>query len=382
MNLTTLNERQQEAVRTINGPVLVLAGAGSGKTRVLTQRVAYLVGEMGIHPMSLLAITFTNKAASEMRERIQKALGMDVSDMWISTFHSMCVRILRMSGRRIGFSSNFLIYDTDDTLRLIKQILEDADLKGDKNYPPKLIRSIISKYKNTSEADIAGYAEDHFPMQAYRMSEIYEKYEGEMQKQSAMDFDDLLLNALKLFRQDSESLFYYQDRFRYVMVDEYQDTNMVQYKLIKLLCEKYRNLFVVGDDDQSIYAFRGANIQNILNFEKDYPDANVIRLEQNYRSDIGILKAANCVIENNKGRTKKNALVRYTGRRKTEGVYGGQRTRGSRIHCKGDWRACPPGNALRRHGRSVPDAYPCPRIGRENAPVRHSVSCVRRYKLL
>ncbi len=313
MNLTALNDRQLTAVRATNGPVLVLAGAGSGKTKVLTERVAYLVGEMGLHPMSILAITFTNKAASEMRERIQKTLGMDVSDMWISTFHSMCVRILRMSGRRIGFSSSFAIYDTDDTLRLIKQILEEFGLKGDKNYPPKLIRNIISKYKNTGEKDIASYTEEHFPMQSYRIAEIYGKYEEEMQKQNAMDFDDLLLNTLRLFVQDSDSLSYYQDRFRYVMVDEYQDTNMVQYKLTKLLCEKYRNIFVVGDDDQSIYAFRGANIQNILNFEKDYPDAKVIRLEQNYRSDIKILKAANCVIANNVGRARKTLWSKIEG---------------------------------------------------------------------
>lgn len=305
MNLTALNERQREAVRAVNGPVLVLAGAGSGKTRVLTERVAYLVGELGIHPKSILAITFTNKAAAEMRERIQKALGMDVSDMWISTFHSMCVRILRISGKRIGYSSNFVIYDTDDTLRLIKQITGEMGLKDDKNYPPKLVRSLISKYKNTSEKDIADYADEHFPMQAYRIKEIYERFTGEMEKQNAMDFDDLLLSTLKLFTEDGEALATYQDRFRYVMVDEYQDTNMVQYKLTKLLCEKHRNLFVVGDDDQSIYAFRGANIKNILNFEKDYPDAKVIRLEQNYRSDISILKAANCVIQNNTGRTKK-----------------------------------------------------------------------------
>jgi DNA helicase-2/ATP-dependent DNA helicase PcrA len=313
MNLTALNERQQEAVRAVNGPVLVLAGAGSGKTKVLTERVAYLIGELAVHPMTILAITFTNKASYEMRVRIQKALGMDVSDMWISTFHSMCVRILRMSGKKIGFSSNFVIYDTDDTLRLIKQIIEEMGLKNDNNYPPKLIRSIISKYKNTSEKDITDYAEEHFPMQAYRMGDIYAKFAGEMQKQNAMDFDDLLLNTLKLFSQDGESLSYYQDRFRYVMVDEYQDTNMVQYKLIKLLCEKYRNIFVVGDDDQSIYAFRGANIKNILNFEKDYPDANVIRLEQNYRSDIRILKAANCVIENNVGRTRKTLWSKIEG---------------------------------------------------------------------
>ena len=180
MNLTALNERQQQAVRAANGPVLVLAGAGSGKTRVLTERVGHLVGDLGVHPMAILAITFTNKAAMEMRERISKTLGMDVSDMWISTFHSMCVRILRMSGNKIGFPSNFVIYDSDDTLRLIKQILEEMGLKADKNYPPRLIRSIISKYKNTSEKDISDYAEEHFPMQAYRIREIYIKFEEEL----------------------------------------------------------------------------------------------------------------------------------------------------------------------------------------------------------
>jgi len=305
MNLDALNERQLEAVRAVDGPVLILAGAGSGKTKVLTERVAYMVGELGIHPMSILAITFTNKAALEMRERIQAALGTDVSNMWISTFHSMCVRILRISGKEIGFSPAFVIYDTDDTLRLIKQILEELSLKADKNYPPKLIRTLISKYKNTSEKEISDYAEEHFPMQAYRIEEIYQRFTAELQKQNAMDFDDLLLNTLKLFTQHEDTLAYYQDRFHYVMVDEYQDTNMVQYKLTKLLCRKHRNIFVVGDDDQSIYAFRGANIQNILNFEKDYQDAKVIRLEQNYRSDIKILKAANCVIQNNAGRARK-----------------------------------------------------------------------------
>ena len=314
MNLTALNDRQREAVCAVDGPVLVLAGAGSGKTKVLTERVAYLVGEKGVHPLSILAITFTNKAAAEMRERIQKALNADISDMWISTFHSMCVRILRISGKRLGYGSNFVIYDTDDSLRLIKQILEELGLKEDKNYPPKLIRNIISKYKNTSaDRDIYDFTDKNHPMQSYRISDIYKMYSGEMQKQNAMDFDDLLLNTLRLMTQDEESRLYYQNRFQYVMVDEYQDTNTVQYKLTKLLCGRFRNIFVVGDDDQSIYAFRGANIQNILNFEKDYPDAKVIRLEQNYRSDIKILEAANCVIKNNQGRTRKTLWSEIVG---------------------------------------------------------------------
>ena len=306
MNLTALNDRQREAVCAVEGPVLVLAGAGSGKTRVLTERVAYLVGEMGVHPLAILAITFTNKAAAEMRERIQKTLGRDVSDMWISTFHSMCVRILRISGKQIGYSSNFVIYDTDDSLRLIKQILEQLGLKEDKNYPPKLVRNIVSKYKNTSaDRDIYDFTDKNYPMQSYRIADIYKMYCEEMLRQNAMDFDDLLLNTLRLLTNDEESRLYYQNRFRHVLVDEYQDTNTVQYRLTKILCGRYRNIFVVGDDDQSIYAFRGANIQNILNFEKDYPDAKVIRLEQNYRSDIKILNAANCVIKNNQGRTRK-----------------------------------------------------------------------------
>lgn len=306
MNLATLNNRQREAVTAPDGPVLILAGAGSGKTKVLTERVAFLVGQTGVHPLSILAITFTNKAAAEMRERISKALNTDVSAMWISTFHSMCVRILRMSGKRLGYNSNFAIYDTDDTLRLLKQILEDLGLKDDKNYPPKLVRSIISKYKNTSvDEDVYAFCDASYPMQSYRIQDIYKRYTDEMERQNAMDFDDLLLNTLRLLTDDEESRQYYQNRFKYVLVDEYQDTNMVQYRLTKLLSGKWRNLFVVGDDDQSIYAFRGANIQNILNFEKDNPDAKVIRLEQNYRSDIKILKCANSVIQNNQGRARK-----------------------------------------------------------------------------
>ncbi len=317
MNLGTLNNRQKEAVTAGTGPVLILAGAGSGKTKVLTERVAYLVGQMNVHPLAILAITFTNKAAAEMRERIAKALNTDVSALWISTFHSMCVRILRYSGKRLGYDSNFAIYDTDDALRLIKQVLEELGLKDDKNYPPKLIRSIISKYKNTTvDEDMYAFCDRTYPMQSYRIEDIFKRYSDEMRRQNAMDFDDLLLNTLKLLAEDEETRAYYQNRFQHVLVDEYQDTNMVQYRLTKLLSGKYRNLFVVGDDDQSIYAFRGANIQNILNFEKDYPDAKVIRLEQNYRSDIKILKCANSVIQNNQGRTRKTLWSQIEGAEK------------------------------------------------------------------
>ena len=301
-----LNEKQRAAVLQTEGPVLVLAGAGSGKTRVLTRRVAHLIRQ-GVHPLSVLAITFTNKAASEMKERIAGELDRDVSSMWISTFHALCVRILRMSGSPIGYSSNFIIYDSDDTLRLIKNILERLGLKEDKLYPPRLVRSAISKFKNTcgEDEDIFEFANKAFPTLSYRIKEIYQAYTEEMQKQNAMDFDDLLLNTLKLFRKDAQTLENYQNRFRYILVDEYQDTNMVQYHLVRLLAQKHKNLFVVGDDDQSIYAFRGASIANILNFEQDYPNAKVIRLEQNYRSDVRILNAANCVIKNNTGRKGK-----------------------------------------------------------------------------
>lgn len=306
MNLSELNTQQRQAVTNTKGPMLVIAGAGSGKTKVLTSRVAYLVGEENASPYSILAITFTNKAANEMKERIEKAIDMEVSRMWISTFHAMCVRILRYDGKAIGYDSNFVIYDTDDTLKLIKDILSRLDLKDDKNYPPRLVRSAISKFKNTCPGgDIFEFADKNYPSLSYRIKEIYELYISEMENQKAMDFDDLLLNVLKMFKEHPDVLDRYQERFKYILVDEYQDTNMVQYELVKLLASKYKNIFVVGDDDQSIYAFRGANIENILNFEKDYPNAKVIRLEQNYRSDINILEAANSVIKNNMGRRKK-----------------------------------------------------------------------------
>lgn len=301
-----LNERQQQAVEAISGAVLVLAGAGSGKTRVLTERVAYLINQKNVAPWQILAITFTNKAAQEMRERISGVVDADMRDMWISTFHAMCVRMMRRYAEKVGYTKNFLIYDTDDTLRLIKKILERMGLKENKSYSDRYIKNLISKYKNDSTTlDFDQYAEERNPFVAEHAGEIFDEYTQEMHRQNAMDFDDLLLNTLLLLETDSEARTYYQNKFHYILVDEYQDTNMVQYKLIRILSEGYGNIFVVGDDDQSIYAFRGANIRNILEFEKDFSGAKVIRLEQNYRSDKKILDVANSVIQNNEGRKGK-----------------------------------------------------------------------------
>lgn len=303
--MINLNEKQREAVEQTEGAVLVLAGAGSGKTRVLTERVAYLI-DQGVRPWNMLAITFTNKAAQEMRERIEETLGLDIRDMWISTFHAMCVRMLRRYGDRIGYTSNFLIYDTDDTLRLIKKILEEMGLKESKAYAERLIRSLISRYKNEdTRLDFGSWVEEKNPFITEYAEDIYNKYQERMRRQDAMDFDDLLLYTLQMLEQEEDVRAYYQQKFHYVLVDEYQDTNMAQYKLVKILSEGYGNLFVVGDDDQSIYAFRGANIRNILEFEKDFPGAKVIRLEQNYRSDKQILDVANSIIRNNEGRKGK-----------------------------------------------------------------------------
>ncbi len=301
-----LNERQQQAVEAISGAVLVLAGAGSGKTRVLTERVAHLINEKNVAPWQILAITFTNKAAQEMRERISGVVDADMRDMWISTFHAMCVRMMRRYAEKVGYTKNFLIYDTDDTLRLLKKILERMGLKENKSYSDRYIKNLISKYKNDSTTlDFDQYAEERNPFVAEHAGEIFDEYTQEMHRQNAMDFDDLLLNTLLLLETDSEARTYYQNKFHYILVDEYQDTNMVQYKLIRILSEGYGNIFVVGDDDQSIYAFRGANIRNILEFEKDFSGAKVIRLEQNYRSDKKILNVANSVIQNNEGRKGK-----------------------------------------------------------------------------
>ncbi len=300
----TLNMQQKEAVLQVEGPVLILAGAGSGKTRVLTHRVAYLIDEYNVNPWNILAITFTNKAAGEMRERVDKIVGFGAESIWVSTFHSSCTRILRRYADKIGYGTNFTIYDADDSKALLKDIVKRFQLETSQ-LKLRQIQTSISKCKDnlvgpTEYAQSAG--NDYLKS---RISKAYTEYQSALKKNNAFDFDDLIMKTVELFKKNPDVLDYYQERFKYIMVDEYQDTNNAQFELIRLLAEKYRNLCVVGDDDQSIYRFRGANIRNILDFEKVYPDAKVIKLEQNYRSTQQILDAANAVISNNFGRKDK-----------------------------------------------------------------------------
>ena len=300
----SLNEPQREAVYDTEGPLLLLAGAGSGKTRVLTHRIAYLIEEKHVNPWNILAITFTNKAASEMRERVDKIVGMGSESIWVSTFHSMCVRILRRYIDRLGYDTNFTIYDTDDQKTLMKDICRFLQLDT-KVYKERTLLGAISAAKNEmiSPEEFRIQAEGDFTRK--KIAEAYIEYEKEMRANNALDFDDLLVKTVQLFQTQPDVLEYYQNRFRYIMVDEYQDTNTVQFMLVSTLAGKYKNLCVVGDDDQSIYKFRGANIKNILNFEQVFTDAKVIKLEQNYRSTGNILNAANAVIAHNKGRKAK-----------------------------------------------------------------------------
>ena len=299
-----LNPMQQEAVLHTEGPLLILAGAGSGKTRVLTHRVAHLIGERGVNPWHIMAITFTNKAAGEMRERIDKMVGFGSESVWVSTFHSTCVRILRRYIDRLGYDTNFTIYDADDQKVLMKDICKRLQIDT-KIYKEKNFLGVISSAKDEliSPEEFTLRAAGDFVKE--RQAAVYREYQAALHKNNALDFDDLLVKAVELFRNDREVLDYYQERFHYIMVDEYQDTNTAQFHLIKLLAGKYQNLCVVGDDDQSIYKFRGANIKNILNFEEVYPEAKVIKLEQNYRSTQNILNAANGVIAHNVGRKSK-----------------------------------------------------------------------------
>lgn len=302
--LQGLNKEQADAVQTINGPMLILAGAGSGKTKVLTCRVAHLL-QQGVRPYRILAITFTNKAAAEMRERVDKMAGLAAKDVWLFTFHAFCARVLRRDIDKLeGYANNFAIYDTTDTKNLIKQILKEMDL-GDNKYNPASILNTISTAKNNlqSAKDFGQIADNFYDK---KIAQIYEAYEEKLRANNAVDFDDLLLLTLQLLQQNEEVRNKYQDKFDYLMVDEYQDTNHAQYLLTKLLAAKHRNICVVGDADQSIYGWRGADIRNILDFEKDYPDAKLVKLEQNYRSTQVILDAANAVIENNTGRKPKN----------------------------------------------------------------------------
>ncbi len=300
----TLNEKQKQAVMQTQGPVLILAGAGSGKTRVLTHRAAYLIDQEGVNPYQIMAITFTNKAAGEMRERVDKIVGFGAEQIWVSTFHSTCVRILRRYIDRIGYDNHFTIYDTDDQKGVMKEVCKKLQIDT-KTLKERTIMSAISSAKDELIDPLQYEMQAGFDYNAGRIAKAYKEYQAVLHKNNALDFDDLIMKTVELFKADPQVLNNYQERFRYIMVDEYQDTNTAQFELVRLLAEKYRNLCVVGDDDQSIYKFRGANIRNILDFEKVYPDACVIRLEQNYRSTQIVLDAANAVIKNNTRRKDK-----------------------------------------------------------------------------
>jgi len=302
MDLSRLNKEQQEAVKHMEGPLLILAGAGSGKTTMMTHRIAYML-EKGVSPYNILAVTFTNKAAGEMKDRIESLTG-GTRGMWVMTFHAMCVRILRNHGEVLGFKNGFSIYDESDKKALLKRIVKDLKI-DEKIYPVSYLGSVISSCKEAEE-DPDDYIENNsMNFKAETVAKVYARYMEDLQQNNAMDFDDLLWNAVKLFEASSEVLSYYQQRFKYIMVDEYQDTNYLQYKLIHALAEKSHNLCVVGDDDQCIYQWRGADIRNILDFEKDFSETKVIKLEQNYRSDANILDLANSVIANNRNRKAK-----------------------------------------------------------------------------
>ena len=301
----TLNDKQKEAALYIEGPLLILAGAGSGKTRVITNRTAYMIKEKGINPFNILAITFTNKAAGEMRERINDIVGYGAESIWVATFHSTCARILRRYIDRIGYDTSYSIYDTDDVKSVINDIIKRFEINTKYTSARALINCISSCKNEMITAN--QFARDNagdFGMNDY--VRVYKEYEEVLKKSNALDFDDLLLKTVELFTRCPDVLESYQERFKYIMVDEYQDTNTVQFELVRLLADKYKNICVVGDDDQSIYKFRGANIRNILDFEKHYPDAKVVRLEQNYRSTQIILDVANAVIKNNSGRKEKS----------------------------------------------------------------------------
>lgn len=304
MNLDTLNDRQKEAVLYNEGPLLIIAGAGAGKTKTLTTKIAYLIEEMGALPSNILAITFTNKAAKEMKDRIIRLIGSIGYQIQTSTFHSFGLKLLKENYERLGFDKNFVIMDSDDSLTIVKKILKDMDLDP-KIYNPRAIRTKISSCKNEL---ISPKAYSRYTVSPYEeiVCKVYEKYQEKLMKNNAVDFDDLLILPIKLFEENKDILEKYQEQFKYILIDEYQDTNEAQYKLTKMLSEKYRLITCVGDDSQSIYSFRGANYKNILNFEKDYKDAKTILLEQNYRSTSYILNAANDVIKNNKMKKEKN----------------------------------------------------------------------------
>ncbi len=301
----TLNKEQKEAVLTVEGPLLLLAGAGSGKTRVLTHRIAYMIDEIGVNPWHILAITFTNKAANEMRERVDNLVGFGSEQIWVSTFHSTCVKILRRHIDRLGFDNGFTIYDTDDQKAVIKDICKRFQIDT-KQLKERTIMSAISSAKDELISPLEYEINAFGDFTKKKIASVYKEYQAILKRSNALDFDDLIMKTVELFKACPDVLYNYQERFKYIMVDEYQDTNTAQFELIRLLADRHHNLCVVGDDDQSIYKFRGANIRNILDYEKVYPEARVIKLEQNYRSTGNILNAANQVIKNNKGRKAKS----------------------------------------------------------------------------
>ncbi len=301
--IANLNDAQKEAVKNTEGPLLVLAGAGSGKTRVLTTRIAYLVKERGVPPYQILAITFTNKAAAEMKSRVEAMVPDSIRELWVSTFHSACLRILRRQSRFLGYEENFVIYDDADQQTVVKDCVKELNI-DDKRFPPRALSSAISQAKNRL-VDPGAFEEQAYDFYSRIVARVYELYQKRLKNNNALDFDDLLMLTVRLFQQNNAVLKFYQKKFRYILVDEYQDTNHAQYVLVNLLAGEHRNLCVVGDPDQSIYNFRGADIQNILSFEKDYPEARIIKLEQNYRSTGTILEAANNVIQNNPNRKEK-----------------------------------------------------------------------------
>lgn len=300
--LENLNDKQREAAMYTEGALLILAGAGSGKTSTMTRRIAYLVDEKGVSPYNILAVTFTNKAAREMEERVEEILGSN-SRMWIMTFHAACLRMLRMDGDRLGYTNSFAVYDPVDQKSIVKNLLKEYEI-DEKKFTPNSILSNISKAKE-QEIGPREFEENAGDFRDETVAKVYRGYERILSRNNAMDFDDLILNAVRLLKGNPDVLEKYQERFRYIMVDEYQDTNQLQYKLISLLAKKYGNICVVGDDDQCIYQWRGADIRNILNFEKEFPKAKVVKLEQNYRSTANILEAAHSVISNNKQRKRK-----------------------------------------------------------------------------
>ena len=300
--LENLNDKQREAAMYTEGALLILAGAGSGKTSTMIRRIAYLVDEKGVSPYNILAVTFTNKAAREMEERVEEILGSN-SRMWIMTFHAACLRMLRMDGDRLGYTNSFAVYDPVDQKSIVKNLLKEYEI-DEKKFTPNSILSNISKAKE-QEIGPREFEENAGDFRDETVAKVYRGYERILSRNNAMDFDDLILNAVRLLKENPDVLEKYQERFRYIMVDEYQDTNQLQYKLISLLAKKYGNICVVGDDDQCIYQWRGADIRNILNFEKEFPKAKVVKLEQNYRSTANILEAAHSVISNNKQRKRK-----------------------------------------------------------------------------